>query len=222
MLGNNEINKAAALLAGNNTLTNLCLCSGQENDVLDQGLTYLADNKTLTSLTLETNIRAKTGITSLLQNTVLTELNLEFFSSSEEEGDEIVRILSNHRTLTKLKLQHGKISLKGISFLLNNRTLKIFEFMNYEAPINSIFQILSTHCTITELTLHDCQINAEKTAFFLENKILKKLTLDDGFSGLLDDECARTLSQHTNLTNLCLMGNAITNRDWPFLGKITH
>ena len=221
MVVESEINKAAYLLAGNNTLTNLSLSN--KWNILDQGIAYLADNKTLTSLTLSVKIRSRPGITSLLQNTVLTELKLNNVSTSAEEGDEIALILSKHRTLTKLEFYDCEINPNGISSLLNNRVLKIFSFTNiHDIPINSITRILSTHPTITELNLTQCQINAEKAAFFLANKILKKLHLEDED---LDDECARILSQHTHLTNLSLLSGEITNKGIAFFMKsntLTH
>lgn len=92
----NDLNEAVNLLATNNTLTSLCLLG--KNGTLDEGFTSLAANKTLTSLSFRTRICSPTGITSLLQNKVLTKLILGQItvSVSSEKSDEIACILSKH------------------------------------------------------------------------------------------------------------------------------
>lgn len=165
----NHVTAIGIKFLANSNLSKLNL-SG--NPVSDEGIKYLATNKTLIELDIEDCNISADGLCFLLKvNTSLKRLN----ASSNEIEDKGLSTISDNHTLEELDLSMCKITGESTRFIEKNDSLVRLQLA--ENDIGQGAGRLANHVKIEFLGLGQCNVCDEALFFFGENKTIKELVL---------------------------------------------
>jgi Ran GTPase-activating protein (RanGAP) involved in mRNA processing and transport len=230
----------ADALAKNRALT--CLtCVDCE---LGNGVGLLApalarEDPTLSKLVFQRTPLDDTGVENLAQslvnNNVLTELDLSYAGLHDSSAEQIAFVL-NSTSITRLNLESNKFTqccAKAFSDLANNSKLQHLNLSGNtdfgDAGASAIAEGLKGNEHLQELYLHLCTIGNEgvsQLAIALRaNTSLTDLRLggNHDIGDYAADYLAEALRKNTTLTQLTLSGSQITNKGAKkFAGMLSH